>query len=230
MMWLDDEKQCMLLVMRVLSIVPLNHKVRLNAIVGTRPSSLVPVVLVRIHSDRRSLHISFCAYIGSVVRPAAFRFRTYHGFFQIMCAAASLVRTAVTRAARFQLLRQVSHAGASDTSRGNLTQYVPPRGHQEGSRRSAGHCTLTPVPVRCEHRLRHLGKSVFRRPNAYQQPTVRARRKRGGGARGKADGARHLRRDVPWTEEPQGRGGTRIPVLGLRECFSQPKFPDKQVF
>lgn len=86
----DDEKSCMLLVMRVLSIVPLNFKVSLS----------------------RQLHVV-------VVTDYCFRFcyLNYRPIFpDYRPQGSALVRPSVTRTARVQLICPFTHAGSKDAT------------------------------------------------------------------------------------------------------------------
>lgn len=85
----------MLLVMRVLSLVPLNFKVRIQLLVALRPHA--------IHS---------------------LKYDSLTFWRRFVCIAATLAGAAVARAPRFQLLRPVAYASPSDLAGGHLSQHV----------------------------------------------------------------------------------------------------------
>ena len=99
-MFTDDEKSSMLLVMRVLSIVPLNFKVTYLLYA----TLIMSKVLIHASFDSffkfPNLIICRCPGVATIYREKP---------------ASAMVRATVTRTARVQFIRAVPHAGIANT-------------------------------------------------------------------------------------------------------------------
>ena len=102
----DEEKKCMLLVMRVLSIVPLNFKVRQFFFFFFRVGR---ELLRRFHDQNRTTtHTKTDAHI-------------YYAF-----TAYAVVRSTVPGIAGVQLVRSIPYSSAQNVIGGNLAEHASP--------------------------------------------------------------------------------------------------------